>query len=180
MYGIIFTELEKFAEQNIGLEAWSNMLDKAGFRGRIFEINKVYPDEIIFSLIEQASLSTGISKTKLIKAFGEFIVPDLIRIYRVLLNPEWDFFDMLENAENYIHRVIRLKNPGANPAIINSHRIGPNEIEINYHSKRKLCPLAEGIILGIAKHYAIEVEITQKSCMYDGQAECLFHVCKKA
>jgi hypothetical protein len=44
---------------------------------------------------------------------------------------------------------------------------------IHYRSKRRLCPLAEGFICGAADHFKESVSLSQRTCMLDGESECV-------
>ena len=44
---------------------------------------------------------------------------------------------------------------------------------IHYDSARRLCLLAEGMILGAADHYGERARVEQVACMHDGADRCL-------
>lgn len=96
--------------------------------------------------------------------FGEFIVPDLLKVFKHLINPDWRTLDLLENVEGTMHKAVRVNNPGATPPELKINRIDNNTVQINYYSKRNLPDLARGIIIGIAKQYKEEdvMTISQK------------------
>jgi len=79
--------------------------------------------------------------------FGEFIAPDLMATYPRLIRPEWRTLDVLVNAEQTVHKVVRLRNPGARPPLLRCARTTPEEVVITYASPRRLCALARGLRL---------------------------------
>ena len=76
---------------------------------------KTYPDETLLALVGAASELTGTPTPDLLRAFGEFLVPDLLKIYRQAIKPEWGILDMLENAEEKMHAAVRQKDEFATP-----------------------------------------------------------------
>jgi len=51
----------------------------------------------------------------LLEDFGALSRRILIDMYWALIEPEWKTLDLLEHTEEAIHKVVRLKNPGAQP-----------------------------------------------------------------
>jgi predicted hydrocarbon binding protein len=51
-------------------------------------------------------------------------------------------------------------------------RLSPKKVEITYASYGKLCPLAKGLIKGVAAYYKEAVKITEPTCMLRGDKEC--------
>jgi len=79
---------------------------------------------------------------------------------------------VIERTEQNIHKAVRLKNPGANPPALVCRRTSPEEIVIQYASPRKLCPVAKGIVRGVAKHDQEPIVLTEPRCMLTGSPSC--------
>jgi hypothetical protein len=108
----------------------------------------------------------------ILQDFGAFIVPDLLGMYGSLLAKTWKTLDVIENTEDTIHRIVRIRNPGAKPPELRCERSSAEEVVIHYTSARKMCGLGKGIVLGLAKHYGEAISIGESSCMLKGQQEC--------
>jgi predicted hydrocarbon binding protein len=108
--------------------------------------------------------------------FGEFVVPPLLAVYGVFVDPRWDLFDVLEHTEATMHRAVRLQDPNATPPTLSVQRVGSDEVRITYQSERKMCALARGIISGLAAHYETAVEVTEPTCMHRGDRACTLSV----
>ncbi|MBI4710274.1 MAG: heme NO-binding domain-containing protein [Nitrospirae bacterium] len=172
MHGIIFLELQKYVVGMLGNDAWNQLMNKAGVKQKIYLCSEVYPDQEILALVAALSKSTGESAPALLEDFGKFIVPALFKMYRVLIKPEWKTLDVIEHAEETIHKVVRIKNPGALPPALKCTRTGPGEIVINYKSPRRLCSLAKGIAQGLAAHFNERISINEKTCMLKNADSC--------
>lgn len=172
MHGIIFAELKKYIEVRHGNDTWNTLLKEAGLGAKMYTPLNAYPDEETLALVRTASRLTGKPMSALLEDFGEFIVPDLVSLYKALVNPEWKTLDFIEHTEQTIHRVVRLKSPGAKPPELKVTRVGPTELLMVYASGRKMCAVAKGISRGAARHFNETIAITETACMATGAPEC--------
>jgi hypothetical protein len=112
----------------------------------------------------------------LLEEFGEAVAPRLLDLYGGHLRPEWRTLEVLENTEQAIHTLVRLRNPGAAPPALWVSRAGPDRVTIRYASPRRLCAVAKGIVRGLARRHRETVEVTEESCMLRGADACLIGV----
>lgn len=172
MNGSILMEIRKFVEARLGKQAWPEVVHAAAVPLRVYVPVTDYPDQEVLALISALSVRTGDSVSVILEAMGEFIVPDLINMVPTLIRPDWKTLDVIANTEEAIHEVLRGTWKNTNPPQLQCRRSGPHEVAVTYTSARKMCPLAKGIIRGIAKHYGEQVSITEPSCMLRGDATC--------
>ena len=55
MHGLIFLQLQKFAQNKAGSKAWDILLKEANLSGNSYSPVKTYPDEEAFALVGAAS-----------------------------------------------------------------------------------------------------------------------------
>jgi len=173
MHGIIHLELQKFVIARHGEQAWQELLRRADLAGEIVTPLKVYPDEHIVRLVKGASELTGIAIADLLEAFGEALVPAYLTLYGALIKPEWRTLDVIEHTEETIHRVVRLRQPGAHPPRLRAQRTTPAVVILTYDSPRRLCAVARGIARGLASHFSERISIDESSCMHRGDPSCV-------
>lgn len=178
MHGIVFAELKKFTEAKFGDEAWPNLLAEAGLGSKVYLSVDEYPDSEVVALVGAASRITGWTADAVLTAFGEFLSKDLLGMYRGLLKPNWRALDVIEHTESTIHKVVRLRNPGAKPPELIAERAGPDEVIVNYSSKRRLCSLAKGLAVGIGKQFDETLVVSESQCMNKGAASCRLSIKK--
>ena len=177
MHGIIFAELKKYVQARHGDDAWKALLQRAGLPpSTLYLPIRDYPDGEAVAIVGAASEATGVPAGEILEDFGRFITPDLMGMYRSLVKPEWRTLEFLENTEETIHRVVRIKDATAKPPEIRCERLAANEVVVRYTSQRRMCAVARGIARGVADHYGEAVEISEPSCMLRGDAECRIHV----
>jgi len=172
MHGIVFAELQKYAETKHGAGTWHQLLTRAGLGNKLYFPVQEYPDSEIASLVRAASEITGQPTLALLEDFGQFIVPSLLRMYGHLLKPGWKSIDVIEHTEGTVHTVVRVQNPGAKPPQLMSQRLSNNEVLMIYDSPRRMCALAIGIAKGLALHYGEHIVIREAICMHRGANRC--------
>lgn len=178
MHGIIFAELKKYVEARHGNDTWNTLLKEAGLGAKMYTLLNAYPDEETLALVSTASRLTSKPVPVILEDFGEFIVPDLVSLYKAFVTPEWKTLEFIEHTEQTIHRVVRLKSPGAKPPELKVTRVGPNELLLVYGSARKMCSVAKGISKGVAKHFGEKILLTETACIAKGAPECRISIKK--
>jgi len=168
MNGIIFIEIGKFAQSQLGPQAWRDAVSAAGIPSRIYYRVADYPDEEALALLSALSAALQEPVQAVLESLGEFIVPDLLKMSRYWIKPQWKTLDLIEHTEETIHETLRQ----ANPPRLRCRRTGPQEVVVTYDSPRRMCSLAKGIIAGVARNYGETVTITEPSCMLKGDAKC--------
>lgn len=159
MHGIIHSELKKYVETKHGSDVWELLLKKAGLQHKIYLTGGTYRDEDAKAIVSEASTLTGTPVEQILEDFGEFLAPNLMKLYGSLVEPRWKTMEMLLHTEETIHRVIRLRNRGAQPPKLSFTKTGENELHFYYNSERNMSSVAIGIIKGIAKYYSETVKI---------------------
>jgi hypothetical protein len=169
MHGAVLAELQKFVAQSYGALG-------AELAARIYMPIASYPDADADALLEAAVRHSGKSADDVLIAFGEHLAPRLLDTYRDLLRPSWGTLDVLENTESTIHRIVRIREPGAAPPRLVCSRIGERQLEIAYASARRLCALAVGLARGVARAYGDTLEVSHRECAKDGAERCVLDV----
>jgi hypothetical protein len=166
--GVIFDELEKYVVRELGQTGLSRIRDLTGRGNGGYQFDKAYPDDELFVMLRGLVEATKRPPQEIVEEFGEVLASSLLDVYEFLLN-----------TELVIHGGVKLNTPGAKPPLIQALRAGPETVKISYRSKRRLCPLARGIIRGAAAHYKVEIVLTEESCMLRGDSECVITVAAK-
>ncbi|UOQ51304.1 heme NO-binding domain-containing protein [Hymenobacter cellulosivorans] len=162
MHGSIFNLLKRFVQTQYDYSTWLKLVELSGLSSADFDMNEVYPDAQIYALVGQAASMTGIPAEQLQEKFGEFLVPDLMLVYKRYVQPGWGTLEMIENTEEAMHGAVRRDAPGTRPPVLHVTRLSDKELEVQYESERRMGALAVGIIRGLATYFdevdEIEVE----------------------
>jgi hypothetical protein len=173
MHGIIHLELQKFVAERFGEQAYRHVARKAELGQEIFTPLQSYPDEWLFRLVAVAVELTHTPAEQILEAFGEHLVPSYLALYGHLLKRDWRTLDVIEHTEETIHRVVRRRQPGAQPPLLSTERRAPDEVVLFYDSPRRLCAVARGIGRGVANHFGETIAIDEQRCMHRGDPRCV-------
>jgi len=88
MHGSIFVLLKRFVESTYDYSTWIKLLEATGIDHAAYQMQEMYPTRELFLLVNKASEISGISVYDLMEQFGEFLVPDLLLVYKKYINPE--------------------------------------------------------------------------------------------
>lgn len=177
MLGVILEEMRLFVAQRYGYRAWLETLRRTE-RSPIhhYELNQTYPDEEFGRLAANAAAVTGTPPLELLEAFGEALVPDMMRVYGYLVEPSWGYGEFVLNMEPLLHEAMRLHAPGAQPTRVRTSRLGPNAVELTYRSGLKACAAVRGVIIGVAREYGVSIDLAEPECVLRGDLQCVFRV----
>ena len=172
MKGILFNLAEEVVAEAHGPEVWEQVLDASGLEGAYTSLGN-YPDEEFITLAVAAAEIMEAPVNDVVRSIAQGAMPHLVEGYP-------GFFEGHESARTFvltlneiIHPEVRKLYAGADVPEFDFGE-GPNgELDVGYRSKRKLCALAEGFIVGAASHYRETATIEQTSCMLDGAESCL-------
>lgn len=176
MHGMMLAELKKYVDDRLGGDTWKTLLKEAGIGVKIYLPTQTYDDAEVVSIVSTAARVSNTPLTAILEDFGQFIVADLVGTYGAYIKPEWKTLDLIQNTEETIHRVVRSRNPGAAPPELKVARVSPDEVSIEYASKRKLCAIARGIVRGVAAHYREQVAVSEAQCQLRGDKQCVINV----
>ena len=177
VHGLIFFYIQKFADSAApGTTSWNGARASVATGSARYLPSGVYPDAEAIELLQALAESTGRSLADTLEQFGRFLAPHLMKVAGRHVDPAWRTLDLIEHTETIIHAMIRSANPGALPPVLETVRPALDELHLIYGSQRQLCPLARGLMRGIAAQYHEELDIDEPSCMHRGDPFCSFVV----
>ena len=177
MKGIIFNLLEEAVGQTFGPQTWDTLLETSQLDGAYTSLGS-YPDDELFKLVGAAASALHKLTDEILRWFGVAAMPLLAAKYPVFFDPHRNTRSFLLTLNDIIHPEVRKLYPGADvPDFAYELSTDDNDELIMIHeSKRKLCLLAEGFIVGAATHFDEIATMEQRACMHRGDPRCLFHL----
>jgi len=173
--GLIFFFLQKFADvAATGSTSWKGVRASTATSAARYLPSGVYPDADAVAILTTIAETTGRPLPTILEEFGEFLAPYLVKVAGPVVDPAWRTLDLIEHTEAIIHTMIRTTTPGAAPPVLETVRQSPDELHLVYSSARRLCPLAVGLMRGIAAHYRETIRIEEPSCLLRGDPFCSF------
>lgn len=172
MKGIIFNLAEEVVTAAHGADAWDTILDKAGLDGSYTSLGS-YPDEDLFAIVGAAADLLKADQGTVVRFIAEGAIPLLAARYPEFFDPHPGVREFVLTLNDIIHPEVRKLYPGAEVPQFEFDTSDANVLLVGYRSPRKLCSLAEGFIIGAARHYGQVAELTQTACMHEGAPSCL-------
>lgn len=166
MVGTIFLAYKNFVITHYDHQVMEKTFRRAHFSPDHFAVMGVYPADNLHKLLDSLSNEVGRDKKELLEDFGFFMAPKLHKMYLHLVDPTWKTREFLLHTEEVIHKVVRAKNPHANPARLRFTPIDSQKLLLDYDSKNNMVEFGIGIINGLAEYYGEKVEtetITSKN-----------------
>jgi tRNA A-37 threonylcarbamoyl transferase component Bud32 len=175
VHGLIFFYLQKFADvAAAGSTSWKGIRSTVSTTASKFLPSGTYPDSDAVAILSSIADTTGRPLPSILEEFGQFLAPHLVKVASPVVDPAWRTLDLIEHTEAIIHTMVRTTTPGAAPPVLETVRQSPDELHLVYSSARRLCPLAVGLMRGIAAHYGETIRIEEPSCALRGDPFCSF------
>jgi len=174
MKGMIFTALADLVERDYGLATWQKALDSCDCTNSgAYSAGGSYPDHEILCLVGFLCEELDLPKEFVLRRFGESLFESLKASHPYFLTPHADTKSFLLSIKDVIHKDVEKLHPGTSlPWLSYASEETPKHLTMLYQSKRKLCFLAEGLILGAANHFECEIALIHSRCVYRGDENC--------
>lgn len=173
MHGIIFVGLKEFVVDTYDKSTWDRIREGAGVEGKRYTPVASYPDAELLALVETAVEISGVEEPRLLRSFGQHVVPTLVDMYGVYIQDSWTWLELIENVEETIHQALRTGDSlEYEPPAIAATRIDDGVALVTYGSSRELCDVAVGLVEGIGDYYDESLEVYERRCMHRGASQC--------
>ncbi len=175
MKGVVFNMLEQLIVRDHGEDAWDDLLDDAGLDGAYTSLGS-YDDADLIKLVSAASKALDAPPDDIVRWFGRNALPEFAASFPDLFTPHSSARTFVLTLNDIIHPQVRKLYPGADVPGFDFESVEGGTLRMGYHSQRKLCSFAEGLLEGAARHYGEEAVIVQPACMKRGDDHCLLEI----
>jgi predicted hydrocarbon binding protein len=175
MKGAIFIALNEMIVEQHDLATWFDIIDAAGASGS-YTSGETYAVQELLDIVGVICAKLKVELPDILKAFGTYLFDYLHKSHPVFADQQPSFFEFIQSIDGVIHVEVHKLNADALTPKISVEQVNNDEAILSYYSPRKLCHLAEGLLTGAAKHYGIEITISQSQCMHQGAEDCHLHL----
>jgi len=174
MKGVVFTILNDMVESEFGIEVWEELLATTQpSSGGAYTSVEVYPDGEMLAFVSAIAQKLAISENEVLFKFGKYLLSRFAAAHADLFEGH-DAKSFLQSIDAQIHVEVRKLHPGVILPKFEYIDPGDGGLVMHYHSPRKLCHLAEGLIAGTAEHFDTRIDLTHDVCMHRGAPHCEF------
>jgi len=177
MKGIINKGIQEMVEAKYGRETWERIKSLAGCEEPFFAISLDYPDEMTLALVKAASEVSGLPMETVMIEYGKFIVPNTLKknypTYFALggSSPR----EFLLNMDR-VHEETTRSVSNAVPPRFEYEELPDGRLLMHYNSKRGLCTVLRGLILGVGLIFNQDLQVQEIACMHNGDQRCTMEV----
>ena len=175
MKGIIFNLVEDAVVSGHGEDTWDDLVDAAGVEGSYTALGN-YPDEDLTKLVGAGAAALDTPPEDLTRGLGREALLGLARRYPHFFTPHTDARSFVLTLNDVIHAEVRKLHADSNPPEFWFGDADAKELQIHYRSQRRLCSLAEGMLVGAGEYYGEKVTVRHEGCMHEGRDHCTFAV----
>jgi len=172
MKGVINKGIQDLVETPFGREKWEEICAISGCSELSFSNSIDYPDQDTIDLIMAASQSLQITPEQVMIEFGKSWVSFTAKnsyptIFAMGGNCSRNF---LQNVDR-IHKQVNTSIPGSCPPSVHTEDLPDGGLTLHYSSRRNLCPVVHGLILGVGIHFSEEITVEEVQCVKDRHTE---------
>lgn len=174
MKGVLFNVVEDVVTEAMSAEAWDDVVEGAGVSGAYTSLG-TYPDGDLVALVGAAAEAAGLSEADTLRLSGRIGFKHLVRRAPHLMDGLDDWRSVLGALDDIIHPEVRKIYPDAEVPGFDTEPDG-DALRVVYTSKRGLCALADGLILGSGEWFDKTLDVEHVACIHDGDESCTMRV----
>lgn len=160
MKGVVFTEFLGFVADRYGEDTVDDIIAASHLpSGGAYTAVGTYDHAEMMTMCSALADRTGEPIPNLVRRFGSHLGGTFARAYPAFFSRSDNFFDFLESIEGHIHIEVRKLYPDAELPTFEVKQRTPTQLVMEYRSPRRLSHLAEGLILGTAREFGVEVRV---------------------
>ena len=177
MLGLMFNLVERYVIEHGAETALERALTTAGLSDQDPWLDSLrYPDADFERWLDAVAQGRDIAASDCARQIARWAAPRLLRRYSSLCfgykEPLSLLADMPGNIYPNLHRML-----GADPGLgIKLIQADPGRVQLESRAGSLICPLLEGLLLGLGDHYDKPLRILQTQCVVRGDACCQYEV----
>jgi len=174
MKGVLFNVVEDVVTEAMSADAWDDVVDESGVSGAYTSLGD-YPDAELVSLVGATASAASLTETETLQLSGRLGFKHLVSRAPHLLDGIDGWREVLGALDDIIHPEVRKIYPDADVPGFEAVAEG-NALLVTYVSKRGLCALADGLVLGCGEWFETPLAVEHLSCIHTGDDACTMRV----
>lgn len=160
MKGMVFTEFLDFVAARYGEDMVDDIVEAAPLAsGGAYTSVGTYSHHEMVELCAALADRTGQPAAALVRDFGSHLSERFTHSHPAFFARASNLFDFLESVEAHIHVEVKKLYPDAELPSFTTEERTPTRLVMLYRSPRRMGALSEGLILGSARRYGVEVAV---------------------
>lgn len=162
MKGVVFTEFLDLVADEFSPDIADHIVDDADLPSKgIYTAVGTYTHAEMASLVIALSKRTGIKVPDLLKTYGVHLFKRFHASFPEFFAAAQDSFGFLASIEDIVHVEVKKLYPDAELPSFETVLISPDRMAMTYRSPRCLGDFAEGLMIGVFKHFGETVSLAR-------------------
>ena len=171
MKGVVFNIVQDVVEQHLGVDTWDDALGRAGVDGAYTSLGN-YPDGDLVQLVGALADLADLSHDEVLVFAGRHGFRQLGSRHPDLITPYDGWRAVLAHLDGIIHPEVAKIYPGADVPSFTVTDDADGAVRVVYESRRQLCALAEGLLIGLGEWFRSSLSVEHAECRHRGDASC--------
>ena len=164
MKGIVFTEFIEMVEDRFTPAVADRIIGRAQLaNGGAYTAVGTYEHAELVRLVQELARETGLGAGALVRGFGEHLAGRFAEHFPQFFAACPTLFDFLASVDGTIHVEVRKLYPDAELPAFDVESMDAGRMAMVYRSARRFEDLAEGLIVGSARHYRDAVDMRREA-----------------
>lgn len=172
MKGVVFNVFEDAVRRVHGDVVWDDILDRAGLQGAYTSLD-TYSDCDLMRLVTAAADILNVGEDELVEWLGVEAAGIFFRRYPGFFAPYKTTAAFVAALNDIIHPEVKKLYPAAETPHFEIEMRPGNVLVMHYHSRRSLCRLAAGLVVGSAPRFGECATVQHTACKRDGDDHCI-------
>lgn len=174
MKGVLFNVVEDVVNEAMSADAWDDIIERSGVVGAYTTLGN-YDEEDLTKLVAATAAAAGLSEGDTLRLTGRLGFKRLVHRAPQLLEGLDDWRMVLDSLDDIIHPEVRKIYPEADVPMFTTRPDG-SDLLVTYSSRRELCALADGLIVGNGDWFGATLSVAHERCVKDGDDVCVMRV----
>lgn len=175
MKGVVFNVVQDVVEEQLGADAWDDAIDRAGVDGTYTSLGN-YPESDLDQLVVSIAEAAHLSRDEVLVFSGRHGFSHFRSRHAELVAAFSGWQDVVKHLDDIIHPEVEKIYPGTDAPSFLVLTSTATSLTMVYSSKRELCPLAEGLLLGLGDWFGKTLDVVHDECVHRGDERCVISV----
>ncbi|MGB5760142.1 MAG: heme NO-binding domain-containing protein [Acidimicrobiales bacterium] len=175
MKGVVFNIVQEVVEEHLGPQMWDDAVDRSDVEGAYTSLGN-YPDADLEQLVGSLGELSHLSRSDVLVFAGRQGFQQLAGRHPDLIAPYSGWRDVVEHLDDIIHPEVAKIYPDADTPSFTTTAQPDGSVHMVYESRRQLCSLAEGLVLGLGDWFRCTLAVAHVECVRMGGPSCTLSV----
>jgi hypothetical protein len=175
MKGVVFNIVQEVVEEHLGPDVWDDAVDRSGVEGVYTSLGN-YSDDDLEQLVGSLGQLAQLPRHDVLVFAGRHGFQQLASRHPDLVAPYAGWREVIDHLDAIIHPEVAKIYPDTDTPSFNVTHSDTGSVTIVYDSRRQLCALAEGLLLGLGDWFRCTLAVSHIECVRQGGASCTLAV----